>query len=175
MGLIDERLEELKNKKLDINEHLETIKKYSVECDSVIEMGVRSIVSTWALLAGRPKKMISIDIKHPSFYGGNLDEVYESCEKEGICFKFELKSSLEYQFDEVDLLFIDTVHTYDFLSTELKLHGNKVKKYIILHDTEIFKNELMPAVNEFLKDNNEWKIKECFINNNGLTVLERIK
>jgi hypothetical protein len=33
---------------------------------------------------------------------------------------------------------------------------------------------LWPAITEFLKNNNNWKLKERFINNNGLTILEKI-
>lgn len=40
----------------DINEHLPTLKKYAEECDHITEMGVRGIVSTYALLMGKPKK-----------------------------------------------------------------------------------------------------------------------
>ena len=65
-----EYFEEKKNIISDINEHLETFKKYSEECDTIIEMGVRGIVSTWAFMIGKPKKMISIDIIHPSEFGG---------------------------------------------------------------------------------------------------------
>lgn len=57
----------------------------------------------------------------------------------------------------------------------------KVKKWIILHDTETFgiKSEiegeggLWPAVEEFLAAGG-WKIVERRTNNNGLTVLERV-
>ena len=33
---------------------------------------------------------------------------------------------------------------------------------------------LWPAVTEFLENNSNWKIKERFTNNNGLTILEKI-
>lgn len=33
---------------------------------------------------------------------------------------------------------------------------------------------LIPAINDFLETNTNWRIKEKFDNNNGLTVLERI-
>ena len=36
----------------DINEHLPTLRAYAERVDSVVEMGVRGVVSTWALLAG---------------------------------------------------------------------------------------------------------------------------
>ncbi len=33
---------------------------------------------------------------------------------------------------------------------------------------------LKPAIDEFLENNSNWKIKEVFTNNNGLTVLEKV-
>jgi hypothetical protein len=36
----------------DINEHLPTLSQLASECQEVAEMGVRSVVSTWALLHG---------------------------------------------------------------------------------------------------------------------------
>ena len=58
----------------DINEHIPTLKKYAEGCDTVIEMGVRTIVSTWGLLAAKPKKLISIDLYPPHLYGGDVSE-----------------------------------------------------------------------------------------------------
>ena len=173
MSLLDDYYEKEKNRPSDINEHFETIKKYASDSESIVEMGVRYIVSTWALLAGYPKEMISIDINHPSTYGGNLEEVYKACEEVGIDFKFIEGSTLDISIEEVDLLFIDTIHTFQQLSTELRLHGNKAKKYIIMHDTQYFAKELIPAIDEFLNKNAHW-VKEVVNEfNNGLTVLKR--
>ena len=102
--------------------------------------------------------------------------------------------------EETDLLFIDTLHRYFQLYNELGLHAKNVKKYIILHDTETYgevdeplyapqipvkmsekvirtkAKGLKQAISDFLnttKEGKNWKIKEVFTNNNGLTVLER--
>jgi hypothetical protein len=56
MDKIIKRYSELCQIPSDINEHLITLKEYSEECDTITEMGVRWIVSTWALLSGNPKK-----------------------------------------------------------------------------------------------------------------------
>jgi len=169
------------NKKTDINEHLPTLKKYAEESNTIVEMGVRSIVSTWALLAGNPKQMISYDIKNPSNWNASIEEVYKSVEGTNINFKFIEADVLNIKIDNTDLLFIDTYHVYEQLKRELELHADKVNKYIILHDTTLFgekgesygRKGLWPAVEEFLEINPNWKIKERFTNNNGLTVLER--
>lgn len=178
----------------DINEHLPIFKRYALECDTIIEMGVRGIVSTWAFMSGKPKKLVGIDISHPSEFGGNLDEVYRLAKEEGIEYDFRLQSTLECTIEECDLLFIDTWHDYLQLRKELYRHHSKVKKYIIFHDTGDsfgFKDEnsydeyhnqrnetnlpkgLIPAIDEFLSQNNEWFIYERFANNNGITILKR--
>lgn len=162
------------NVSVDIVEHLPTIKRYASECSSIVEMGVRSMVSSWALLAGHPKQMISIDIDHPSKYNNNLSIAESLCREEGINFKFIQASTMSIEIEETEMLFIDTIHTFEHLSKELKLHGNKAKKFIILHDT-ISCPEIVPAITEFINDNKEWKIKEHFTNNNGLMIIERHK
>ena len=95
--------------------------------------------------------------------------------------KFECKlgNTLEIEIEPTDLLFIDTLHTYDQLIKELELHGNKSKKFIIIHDTETFggnkkKKGLEHAYKEFLTNNENWSLLEHFANNNGLTVLKRV-
>ena len=52
------------------------------------------------------------------------------------------------------------------------MHGHKVNKYLMFHDTTLCP-PLNQAIDEFLKANSNWKIKEVFTNNNGLTILEK--
>jgi hypothetical protein len=180
----------------DIQEHLPTLKRYAEKCKHVTEMGVRSIVSTWALLYANPKKLISIDIKHPSEFinydssGCNIEEVERLSKANGIDFSFVIGDTLKIDIAPTDLLFIDTLHTYNQLRQELARHASKVSKYIILHDTETFRNKdeifsgssaetqtkkgIWAAVEEFLSENKNWKIYEHFTNNNGLTVLGNV-
>lgn len=171
----------------DINQHLPTLKKYGEECESITEMGVYTINSTWAFLASKPKTILSIDIKHPSEYGASIDEVYKLAKEENISFTFSKEDTLKANIKPIDLLFIDTWHVYQQLKKELLLHGNKAKKYIIMHDTQTYGLKdsswgnsdktngqgLQKAIDEFLQDNPHWKIHEVFTNNNGLTILKR--
>lgn len=174
----EEIYQSLCNKRSDINQHLPTLKKYSEECNHVTEFGVRSVVSTWALLCGNPQTLISYDIKHPSKFKGDIDLVYAL--SGGTNFKFVLANVLEVDIEPTDLLFIDTWHTYRQLSLELAKHSKNVGRYIILHDTSTFgetgedKGEgILKALNEFLFKNKDWSIKEVYTNNNGLTIIER--
>lgn len=182
-----------KNSPSDINEHFDTLKKYSSECETIVEMGVREIKSTWAFISGMPKKITSIDFQHPEFFGGNINEVYRICSDLQIEYEFKLENTLQCEIEKCDLLFIDTWHDFLQLKSELFRHSDKVNKYIILHDTNSygFENEtlysdygnkrpetnlpkgLVPAIDEFLYYNKDWFIFERFSNNNGLTILKR--
>jgi hypothetical protein len=180
-----EKIIEIYNRKCDekndINEHLPTFKKYTEGCDTVVEMGVRSVVSTWGFLAGKPKKLISIDILHPNFWNSNdLDYVIQYSKENNIDFEFIQADVLNIEIPECDILFLDTIHKYEQVKNELKLHSSKVKKYIIFHDTESYRVNgenggvgIWPAIEEFLNSNVEWSIHEIFTNNNGLTIIKR--
>ena len=163
----------------DINEHLPTLKRYAEECEHITEMGVRWVVSTYALLMGKPKKLISYDINP-------IDSVaIQQMVKNDTDFEFRVGDTTKIEIEETDLLFIDTLHNYNQLKLELHLHANKARKYIILHDTTTFEwigesyngkvDEvgLWPAIEWFLENNTNWELYERFTNNNGLTILKR--
>ena len=170
--MIEEKYQQLCQTESDINEHLPILRKYALLSDRIVELGVRGMVSTWALLAGRPQFMVSVDIVHPSEHEGDVGEAEILANRENITWGFIQKSSLDIELDRHDLLFIDTIHSYEQLSQELKLHSPHTTKYIILHDTII--PEMEKAVKEFLTGNRDWKIKEVFTNNSGLMVLQRV-
>lgn len=174
--MIEEKYQQLCATPSDINEHLPTIKKYASECESIVELGVRGMVSTWALLAGKPKIMLSVDVAHPSEFGTDIFDAYDATAEANIAWEFALTSSLEIELPEHELLFIDTLHTYDQLSKELEKHHVKAKKYILMHDTNLAgdPDNMRGAVNDFLDAHKEWEIKEYFENNNGLTALHRV-
>lgn len=192
MQKILSKYEELKSIPSDINEHFETLLKYGSECKTITELGVRGICSTWAFLAAKPEKLVSYDLKHPNFFGGNLEEVIEAAKEAGIDFKFIEGDSTKIVLDNTDLLFIDTWHTHDQLSLELKLHASKVNKYLIFHDTTTYEwvdesfnhvnswdqnfvgGGLWAAIEKFLGANNNWVIQDRFENNNGLTILKKV-
>tara|TARA_Y100000389_G_C17396228_1_gene482683 strand:- start:46 stop:717 length:672 start_codon:yes stop_codon:yes gene_type:complete len=117
--------------------------------------------------------------------------------------KFIKKNNLDIVIDDnfrFDLLFIDTFHVYGQLIKELQKFSPYINKYIILHDTTIDGEHgeairhnwnikemsdktgiseeeitvgLWPAIEEFIQDNPEWKIKKRYENNNGLTILTK--
>jgi hypothetical protein len=191
MEKILEKYNQHKSTYSDINEHLETLHNLGKECSHITEMGVRWVSSTWPLVYSNPKKMISYDIlKNP-----NITEVISLCNEYSINYSFEEKDVLQLEIEPTELLFIDTLHTYNQLTKELEIHSNKVSKYIVLHDTEHFgrkdeviyehasnviketsptKEGLMTAVEDFLLTElgQSWELFRVYKNNNGLTVLK---
>jgi hypothetical protein len=185
----------------DINEHLSTLYNYAKECDHITECGVREVTSSYSFAAGlltnTNNKLILVDLKKHN----NVTLFLEDCSNENINVIFYEDSDLKCPLEHTDLLFIDTWHIYGQLKREFIRWHTYVNKYIILHDTTVDEWEgesirgnhdinkesknsgfpideiakgLWPAVEEFLKENPNWKIKERFTNNNGLTVLEKI-
>jgi hypothetical protein len=178
-------LEELVNKLYqnpsDINEHIPTLIKYGQECEHITEMGVRGICSTWAFLASSPQKLISYDLEDPSNWGGKIQDVYDTAKHYELDFSFIKGNVLDIEIEPTDFLFLDTWHVYEQVRDELKLHSPKVKKYIGFHDivswgekgeTPGYKG-INYAIDEFLTNSKEWVIKEKFLNNNGLLIIER--
>ena len=191
MEKILEKYNEHKNTPSDINEHLETLYNLGKECSHITEMGVRWVSSTWPLVYSNPKKIISYDI----VTNPNIIEVINLCDEYSVDYSFQEKDVLQLEIEPTELLFIDTLHTYNQLIKELEIHSNKVSKYIVLHDTEFFgrvdevvyehasnfvknnpitKQGLMTAVEDFLstKLGQSWEIYKIYENNNGLTILK---
>lgn len=185
----------------DINEHLPTLYKHSLECAHITECGVRSVVSSYAfayaLLGRQGTKLVQVD----PFKSHEVEIFQDQCEANGISTVFHEKSDLESPLEATDLLFIDTWHVYGQLKRELARWHSYAKKYIIMHDTEIdgirgesardghnmqqqseqfgipveeINKGLWPAVEEFLAEHPEWVLHEKYVNNNGLTVLRRV-
>lgn len=181
---------------VDINEHLPKLRDLASDCEHVTEMGTRFAISTYALLIANPKKVISIDLNY-HFFQPYEKEIVDFAEECGTDFEFITGDVLKLEIQQTDMLFIDTLHTYNQLSKELRRHESKVNKWIVLHDTVTFgyrdedfyqngsisdevynqivnKKGLYPALTDFIEENKNWRIKEHYTNNNGLTILERI-
>ena len=184
----------------DIWEHLPTLERYARDCEHITECGVRTAVSSYALgyaCLGRPStRLVQID----PWVCEESRRFQEIAKKENIDTVFHQMSDLECPIEETDLLFIDTWHIYGQMKRELDRWNTHVRKYIIMHDTEVDRwmgetmrcglnaeaqsresgipvSEIMrgiwPAVLEFLETHPEWVVHEHYTNCNGLTVLKR--
>jgi len=202
MEFIKNKYNTLCNESSDINEHLPTLFKYASECESIIELGVRGCVSSWAFVYGllnnnkQNKKLLLNDIEKC-----NIDELLHYTKNLDIDVNYEWKNDLDLIiYENVDLVFIDTWHIYGQLIRELNKFSKVTNKYIIMHDTEVdkiygetirsgwnaYKQSqeygypleeincgLQVAIDEFLKENIDWILLEKFENNNGLTILKK--
>lgn len=163
----------------DINENLYELYELAKECETIVEMGVRTGVSTRAFL-NTNAKLLSFDI----ILNSQVQKLFDIAKQKGKQVEYIQANVLNIEIEKTDLLFIDTFHVYDQLKLELNLHGNKANKYIAFHDTYTFglKGEdgkdnkgLLSAVIEFVMENPHWRFHKYKINNNGLTILKRDK
>ena len=163
---------------IDLHEHMPTLKRYAQECSHITELGTRFVVSAYAFMMGKPKKLVTYDIVvHPNIW--KADSI---AKENGIEFAFMERDTTNTEIEPTDLLFVDSKHSYLQVKTELALHAGKVRKYIIFHDTVSYAYHdedaptggIMPAINEFLASHPEWKIKENYTNCNGLMIIERV-
>lgn len=145
MEKIINKFSHLCNLNSDINEHLPTIFKYASECESIIELGVRGCVSTWALVYGllinnKDKKSILLNDLESCNIQELLDNVnlINNSLSPKLVINYEWKNDLDLVINEnVDLTFIDTWHVYGQLKRELNKFSKVTNKYIIMHDTTI--------------------------------------
>ncbi len=134
----------------DINEHLPTLMQLAKDCKVVVDCGARddTVISFQAVS----------DITVHALRGN--------------------EASLIQPVIENDLLFLDTdPHTADHVYKELDRWFASCKRYIVLHDTEIYGEKcgsepgILPAIRRFQSEHPEWVTIRHYQNNNGLTVL----
>ncbi|MFC1707326.1 hypothetical protein ACFL59_11015 [Planctomycetota bacterium] len=177
---------------IDIHEHLPTLRELVQPGLHVTELGVRWGASTVAFLAGNPTALVSYDI----VVNRQIEAIVELARKEQRCFSFIRGDCLSIEIAPTDILFIDTLHTYNQLSLELPKHAPSVSRLIVLHDTETYgaldeaiyvhaspivktlpqeKQGLKTAYLDFLDSHQgrDWKVHREYSNNNGLTILAR--
>lgn len=157
----------LKKESGDINEHLETLKNIASECNTVIEFGVRCMVSIFSFATSGCKNLLAYDIYHPAVFDKyKFDQLEIYCKKYRINFQFFQKDVLLLEtIPECDLLFLDTIGTYFQCKCELTLFSKKVKKYIIIHDTDLYaeKDELSVSKEEWIGKYNSNEIIKSII------------
>lgn len=164
--------------KSDINGHFNEMSRLASHCNHITEFGVRFGVSTVCWLNSKPHFLRCYD-----FRPKKTVPMLEKLVNEKTDFKFNNENTVEIEIEPTDMLFIDSYHTYDHLKEELELHADKVKKYILMHDTESCgevgghksgARGLKPAIAEFLAEKgDEWYQYAHHPHCNGLTVLKR--
>ena len=162
----------------DIGEHVPLLQDLAEQCKSVVEFGVRKGVSTRALVSSVGLWMISYDL-YPCAQA--REDAAKIARRRGVYFKLNVGDSREAPTVDTDMLFIDSEHTYSCMRAELERHGDSVRKFIAMHDTELFGLEgtdgkrpgLRGAIEEWLATRPEWSVLYDLPNCCGLMVLER--
>lgn len=134
----------------DIQAHLQRLR----ECahGSVFEIGVRGGISTAALLMGvkdHGGHVISLDVhEHGELYDDELWTFVQGHSVNGAERILALLPAV------LDVIFIDSDHTYDTTINELHLYGSLLRKggMIFLHDTDLAGAGVRRALDEFAKE-----------------------
>lgn len=172
----------------DINEHVYTLAHMAMGVRHVTEFGTRTGVSTTAFAMGlavglqadlsrAPRMIHCYDMmRHPE-----VTIIEQAARENGVGFQFHLQDTRAVMIEETDLLFIDTLHTYAQVRDELASNGNQARKWLVFHDTELFKllgekpNSIgiWPAITDFVVHNPHWRLHKHYSHNNGLTTFRR--
>lgn len=152
----------------DISAHLPFLEFLARQCYSIVEFGTRDCYSTCAFLQGCKGKVTSYDIISTISTDTLLKLVGPDT------WDFIQKSTVDpdVTVPSCELLFIDTLHTYQQVSQELLLHAKASSKWILFHDTVSFP-EVSVAVREFMVIHPEWKRVYEVKFNHGLLLLEK--
>lgn len=175
--------------------HLPTLRRHAAECSpgAVLELGVKDGASASAFLLGTRGEVWGIDIRDRP-----AARALEAAA--GGRFRYVIGDSTDPKFGphECDLLFVDSLHTYEQVQAELRAHAWKVRHYLIFHDVTTFGEvgadgetgrqswthqvgKSVPweyagirlAIDEFMIENQEWRIVERHVESHGLLVLGR--
>lgn len=155
-----EYLSERMRTRSDINEHLQLLYQMVNETGvrNIVELGTRSGNSTCAFVMGASTndgKVVSVDngVGDEFTKISAWDELAECAAfinaKLGLSDYWTLVINDDIEFakeysEEIDLLFIDTLHSYQQTKKELEVWGDKVVEggFIVIHDTVSFPEQL---------------------------------
>jgi hypothetical protein len=162
----------------DLSEHLWFLYRIASLVNHITDLqsGGRGNSSS-AFIYAKPRRLITYDLAPAC----NIELLEKAATGVGVEVLFFKQDVLTINIEPTDLLFIDTWHVEEQMREELARHADKVRKYIVMHDTETFgeigetpgHRGIWPAVSAFIRSNPEWELLQHFSNNNGLTVLAR--
>lgn len=146
------------------------IQKLISECESYKELGVLSGVSAAAAWLGNPT------LKHLELVDINFDTIaphrhlFEQECHDRVIFNHNSSVDSTIPVSTVDMLMVDSMHTYKHVRSELKLHAPKVNKYIVFHDAK--HPPVKRAIDEFVTEG-KWKYLVYDDRSFGYAIVER--
>lgn len=148
------------------SEHLPTLRRLAGECWTVAELGTWHGDSAFAMMMGTPTRMICVDIEEPKY----MPALVAAAEYYEINFEFRQTDTRTTELPEVDMMFVDSLPTYEQVRDELKAHIDKVKKYLVFHDVDTY-FPIRQAIKEFA--DKDFDLVEQHHNSHGLWVMQR--
>jgi len=159
----------------DLNEHMPAFRILASQAAGVVVELTGRRESTIGLLAGRPQSLASFTTEvdnHVMKAGSLVSDTTKFTPR-----PYNMGHILA-EIPENDLLFIDTKHTYHQLLTELQTYAPRCRRFIAIHDTEIYGERgedgqlgLRLAIAEFCDHNPQWAVIDHAKHQYGLTVL----
>jgi hypothetical protein len=148
---------------------LPKLRSYAEKVDKVTEFGVDVGYSTTAFLAARPEYGVeSYDIERNPW----VVLLQSIARVEGIPFRFNRCNTLKAEpIKKTGLLLIDSEHSYRQVAGELSRHAEMVTRYIAFHDI-VSCPQILPAIDNFLKDHPQGSVVDWDEREAGLAVLE---
>lgn len=143
------------------------------EVNHVVECGVFQGCSTAAFMTTNIEVLDSYDIDLSLVHRPMFNRI-----KENIEWTLERKNSLTDLVPECDLLFLDTMHTYEHVIKEINKQGGQARHFIVVHDTNYPPPRKNPtklvrdAVEEYAEANN-LSVAVDFRDHTGIMILSR--
>lgn len=163
-------------KMTDINEHLPVLAELASQCTHVTELGVGWAQSTRAFLRHNVTLHSYEYLPQPG-----IVDFFIQARNAGRNVALHIADTRKVEIEPTDFLFVDSLHIYEQVQEELRLHANKARKFIGFHDTTSYEfngefggKGIWPAIQEFIDTHPEWQLVERRTNNNGLTILKRV-
>lgn len=160
----------------DINEHIPVLSALAHNCKHITELGVGWAQSTRAFLR-HDVELHCYEFKPQP----GIPEFFDEAKAAGRNVTLHVADTRQVEIAETDLLMVDSLHIYEQVKEELRLHAPKTRKYIVFHDTTSYEvngefggRGIWAAIREFMDTHPEWRMIIRYHNCNGLTVLQHV-
>lgn len=148
------------------------------DCKEYMELGThQGGTASLALQLPNVKRIQLVDIDMKKYRKFLSPLANKWCREKNI--ELVLKEADSHSLSSIgrcDMLVIDSVHNYNFMSKELELHGHSVRKFIVAHDTAELMgrkdDQLHRCLTEYAEKHN-WKVVKRGINGPGFTVIAK--
>jgi hypothetical protein len=138
-------------------------------CETILELGVFTGLTTTAFLLAKPKRLVSVDITDQYFQ--IREDIETAARNFGVEFEFRVADDLVMEPVPCDLLFIDTTHTFEQTMAELNRFGPHTRRKIVLHDAVMA--GVFQAAFQWLWENKQFHVVHHDSRGSGAMVVER--